>query len=91
VHHRVRELLDHHAQRLRRTRDVLVDAGRPLTAAAVADGLPWTRRERPLGELDDFNRMIAICETLAHLDLLADRGEIDQRDEGLVSRFAAAG
>jgi hypothetical protein len=35
--------------------------------------------------------MIAICETLAHLDLLADRGEVDQRDEGDVSRFAAAG
>jgi glyoxylase-like metal-dependent hydrolase (beta-lactamase superfamily II) len=91
VHQRVRELLDHHEQRLRRTRDVLVEAGRPLASASVADGLPWTRRERPLRELDAFNRMIAICETLAHLDLLADRGEVDHREEGGVSWFAAAG
>jgi glyoxylase-like metal-dependent hydrolase (beta-lactamase superfamily II) len=90
VHHRVRELLDHHAQRLRQTRTVLVEAGRPLAAASVAEGLPWTRRERPLGTLDGFNRMIAICETLAHLDLLADGGGIDQRDDGGVSWFAAA-
>jgi len=55
----------------------------------VAEGLPWTRRERPLGKLDDFNRMIAICETLAHLDLLADGGEVDQRDDGGVSWFTA--
>ena len=89
VHHRVRELLDHHAQRLRQTRTVLVEAGRPLAAASVAEGLPWTRRERPLGKLDDFNRMIAICETLAHLDLLADGGEVDQRDDGGVSWFTA--
>lgn len=90
VHQRVRELLDHHEQRLHATRRVLVEAGAPLTAASVADGLPWTRRQRPLAELDTFNQMIAICETLAHLDLLADGGEVDQRDCGGVRLFAAA-
>jgi hypothetical protein len=35
--------------------------------------------------------MIAICETLAHLDLLADRGQVEVRYEGGVCWFAAAG
>lgn len=91
VHQRVRELLDHHAQRLRQTRKALDRAGRPLAAVAVAAGLPWTRRARPLRELDDFNQMIAICETLAHLDLLVARGELDELDESGVSWFAPSG
>jgi glyoxylase-like metal-dependent hydrolase (beta-lactamase superfamily II) len=91
VHQRVGELLDHHAQRLRQTRDVLDRAGRPLTGASVADGLTWTRRARPLGQLDDFNQMIAICETLAHLDLLVAREEVAERDDSGVSWFVPTG
>jgi glyoxylase-like metal-dependent hydrolase (beta-lactamase superfamily II) len=91
VHQRVRELLDHHAQRLRQTRYVLASAGRPLTGASVADGLTWTRRARPLTQLDDFNQMIAMCETLAHLDLLVARGDVVERDECGVSWFTPAG
>ena len=36
--------------------------------------LTWTRRGRSYDELDDFNKMIATCETIAHLDVLVERG-----------------
>jgi hypothetical protein len=36
----------------------------------------WTRRGRAFASLDPFNQMIAICETMAHLDVLADRGQL---------------
>ncbi|GAA3681927.1 MBL fold metallo-hydrolase [Nocardioides ginsengisoli] len=76
VHQRVRDLLAHHEERLAGTRAaVAVAPGQP--AAAVAARLPWTRREVPLAELDRFNQMVAICETIAHLDVLVERGEVD--------------
>lgn len=74
AHTRVDELLDHHDRRLNSTA-ALVEEGRD-TAAAVAAGLTWTRKERVLDELDPFNRMLAILETKAHLDLLTLRGAL---------------
>jgi glyoxylase-like metal-dependent hydrolase (beta-lactamase superfamily II) len=74
VHARVDELVAHHEQRLDATA-ALVAAGRD-TAARVAAGLPWTRRARRLDELDVFNQMLAILETEAHLDVLAEFGQV---------------
>jgi glyoxylase-like metal-dependent hydrolase (beta-lactamase superfamily II) len=73
AHARATELLEHHEVRLRDTSRVL-DATGATTASAVARRLTWTRRHRAYDELDDFNRMIATCETIAHLDVLVDRG-----------------
>jgi hypothetical protein len=70
-HDRARELLDHHARRLEACLDVHVCGA---TALEVATRLRWTRRDRGFAELDAFNRMLAVCETVAHLDLLVDRG-----------------
>ena len=72
VHQRVDELLAHHAKRLDDTL-AAVRAG-CSTAYEVAAVLPWTRRERRLADLDLFNTMLATTETLAHLDVLAERG-----------------
>ena len=47
-----------------------------MTGATVAAELLWTRRGRTFASLDPFNQMIAICETMAHLDVLADRGAL---------------
>ena len=71
VHERVRELLAHHDRRLDATHGLLRS---PRTGLEVARGLTWTRRERPFEDLDPFNRMIAVCETMAHLDVLVERG-----------------
>ena len=48
--------------------------GRTLDAYAVARRLTWTRRETPFASLDDFNQMLAVNETAAHLDVLVLRG-----------------
>lgn len=69
VHARVHELLEHHERRLETMRRAVEDLG-GATGAAVAAAVTWTRHERPFASLDDFNRMIAVCETMAHLDVL---------------------
>jgi glyoxylase-like metal-dependent hydrolase (beta-lactamase superfamily II) len=72
VHERVDELLAHHGKRLDATL-AAIQEGRG-TAAAVAAGLTWTRRERLLDELDTFNAVLATLETAAHLEVLVERG-----------------
>lgn len=74
VHERVDQLLAHHADRLERTLSA-VREGRS-TAYEVAGALTWTRRNRRLDELDLFNAAMAVTETMAHLDVLADRGAV---------------
>lgn len=73
-HARVRELLAHHEQRLADTR-AAVAAGAGL-ALDVARALRWTRRERAYADLNLFDRMLAVLETAAHLDVLVLRGEL---------------
>jgi glyoxylase-like metal-dependent hydrolase (beta-lactamase superfamily II) len=73
AHVRAEELLEHHDVRLEETVRALDRRG-TATASAVARMLTWTRRGRSYDELDDFNRMIATCETIAHLDVLVERG-----------------
>jgi glyoxylase-like metal-dependent hydrolase (beta-lactamase superfamily II) len=72
VHARVHALLAHHEQRLAACA-AAVESGADL-AYDVAQILRWTRRERRLAELDRFNKMLAINETMAHLDVLVARG-----------------
>ncbi len=86
-HTRVDQLVEHHDHRLELCR-ASVQAGR-TTAYDVAGDLPWTRHERTFDELDIFNTALATMETLAHLELLAARGQIVRAESaGLVS-FAA--
>ncbi|GAA4691573.1 MBL fold metallo-hydrolase [Phytohabitans rumicis] len=73
THARVAELLAHHDRRLAATRRTLRDG--PVDGYAVARQLTWTRREIPFADLDDMNQMLAVCETVAHLDVLASRGQ----------------
>jgi glyoxylase-like metal-dependent hydrolase (beta-lactamase superfamily II) len=86
VHERVDELLAHHAKRLDATLAAL-EEGRS-TAYAVAGVLPWTRRERTLAELDPFNEMLATMETMAHLEVLVERGLATKTEEDGVAHFA---
>ncbi len=72
THARIDELVDHHDERLALMADVL--AGSECTGYDVARAIGWTRRQRKLDELDMFNQMLAICETVYHLDLLVAQG-----------------
>ncbi|ADU49634.1 MBL fold metallo-hydrolase [Intrasporangium calvum] len=74
THARIDQLLQHHEDRLQACLDSVGPAG--TTAFEVAAKLPWTSRMRSLDDLDPFNQMLAVCETAAHLDLLAERGSV---------------
>jgi glyoxylase-like metal-dependent hydrolase (beta-lactamase superfamily II) len=88
VHNRVDELLLHHKQRLEATAKA-VDTG-AHTAYEVARALGWTRRERKLDELDLFNRVLAINETMAHLVVLVERGWLNETDVDGVVHFTTS-
>lgn len=86
AHDRVAELLAHHRERLELAAD-LVRSGAE-TVWEVAHGLRWTRQERRVGELDPFNRMLAVIETKSHLDVLVDRGELTRTTREGLLRYA---
>jgi glyoxylase-like metal-dependent hydrolase (beta-lactamase superfamily II) len=89
THRRIDELLAHHGARLEQTETALT--GGADTAFDVAGRLRWTRRERLLSDLDPFNQMLAICETVAHLDLLVAQGRITRSLEDEAHRYGAPG
>lgn len=72
---RVDELIAHHRTRLGICVAVL-SVGGARSAKAVADRMMWTRRERAFADLDPFNRMLAVTETVAHLELLVRDGHV---------------
>ncbi|GAA5160061.1 MBL fold metallo-hydrolase [Pseudonocardia eucalypti] len=87
VHNRVDELLAHHAERLD-TMAATVAAG-AATAYEVAKSLTWTRRGRQLEELELPHQCMAVAETSAHLDLLAEQGRLHRTDPDGISRYTA--
>lgn len=87
VHARTRALLEHHERRLDATGRAL-EGVEDRTAYETAQVLAWTRREQPFSALDDFNRMLAVMETAAHLDVLVDRGRASSRSAGGITRYA---
>ncbi|MDX6428960.1 MAG: hypothetical protein QOE54_1326 [Streptosporangiaceae bacterium] len=88
VHSRVDELLAHHVERLDKTLSA-VDMGAD-TAALVAARLAWTRRGRAFAELDPYNQMLAVLETAAHLEVLAERGMLTATESDGRRRYELA-
>ncbi|WP_158845670.1 MBL fold metallo-hydrolase [Saccharothrix deserti] len=72
THARVADLLAHHDTRLAEAAEALGE--QVLDAHAVARRLTWTRRRIGFADLDDFNRMLAVNETAAHLRVLVGTG-----------------
>jgi glyoxylase-like metal-dependent hydrolase (beta-lactamase superfamily II) len=79
THVRVEELLTHHEQRLSEVQALVRSGHRDAYAIALA--MRWTRRARPLAELETEHQMVAVLEIQAHLDLLADVGELRESAE----------
>ena len=88
THARVHALLAHHEVRLADTR-AAVAAGAGV-ALDVARALRWTRRERAYDALHLFDRMLAVLETAAHLDVLVLRGELVRDASGDVITYAVS-
>jgi glyoxylase-like metal-dependent hydrolase (beta-lactamase superfamily II) len=86
AHARIDELLDHHRTRLDDVH-AAVAAG-ASSAADVAGRLGWTSRGRALDSLDPVNQVLAILETIAHLDLLVVRDRLTVEIADGVRRFS---
>lgn len=87
VHARVDQLLEHHAERL----DAMAEAVSAGAASAfeTARRLTWTRRGRRFTELDLFNQCMAVIETSAHLDLLAEQGRLRRTQIGRARHYTS--
>jgi glyoxylase-like metal-dependent hydrolase (beta-lactamase superfamily II) len=88
VHDRVDELLRHHEHRLTATAEAVEHGSH--TAFAVAHVLTWTRRARKFDELDMFNQILAIFETMAHLRVLVERGWLTESTVDGIAHFVRA-
>lgn len=86
THQRVDELLAHHDQRLHACEEAVQDGA--STAYAVAAQLTWTRRSWRLNELDPFNRVLAVGETISHLVVLEAQGRLRSVSRDGVVRWA---
>ena len=85
VHVRIDELLAHHEHRLTATAEAVEHGAH--TAFGAAHVLPWTRRHRGFDDLDMFNQILAIFETLAHLRVLVERGSLSESNVDGVAHF----
>jgi glyoxylase-like metal-dependent hydrolase (beta-lactamase superfamily II) len=86
---RVDEILRHHDEREAAALDSL--AGGALSAAHVAEQLPWTRRKLRLSELPPFQQRQALGETIAHLEELRATGRVVSNEaNGFISYGLAA-
>lgn len=81
-HERSRELVDYHEARLAALRSAIDDGAHSAVQAARC--IRWTKRDSQLDELDPFNQVLAVSETVVHLELLAHRGliELHEHPEG---------
>lgn len=86
VHRRVEQLVEHHRVRLDQT--LAAARAHPGPALGAATALRWTRHQRSFTELDLFNRMLAVNETLAHLVVLQAQGRLTAHDEDGVLIFS---
>jgi glyoxylase-like metal-dependent hydrolase (beta-lactamase superfamily II) len=88
VHDRIDALLAHHEQRLTATADAIEHGAH--TAFEIAHVLPWTRRMRTFDDLDMFNQVLAIFETMAHLRVLVERGWLAESTVDGIAHFIRA-
>ena len=85
-HQRIDELLAFHSERLAHVEAAVRDGAR--TGFEVANQLPWTRQKLHLTKLGIEAKLMAVLETVAHLDLLVSTGtlQVSEDDKG-VHRF----
>jgi glyoxylase-like metal-dependent hydrolase (beta-lactamase superfamily II) len=89
THARVDALLEHHEERLATTAEAVTKGA--STAFEAANLITWTRHGRAFGDLDMFNQIMAVHETMAHLEVLVERGRLSRSVADGVVRFEPAG
>lgn len=83
-HQRIKELLNHHDERLNHCLEALTDE--PQSALTVAEYIPWSGGG--FDELDETHRYLALGETLAHLIELVERNQISCEENSQVYYFS---
>ncbi len=83
---RVDALTQHHSARLGACLTAVRSGS--TTVLAVAEALRWTRREHAYASLDSFNRLLAVTETAAHLELLVSDGRLAATERDGVRHFS---
>jgi len=89
VHARVDALLAHHDRRLADMADALTAGA--STGFDVATQIGWTRRLRKFADLDPFNQMLAVFETVLHLELLVAQGHATVQEIDAIRTYATVG
>jgi hypothetical protein len=77
---RVDALERHHQERLQAILDVATKQERQ-TAYAIASQLPWRGSAGGWQQLQPFDRVAALSETLAHVQYLINQGQLHSREE----------
>jgi glyoxylase-like metal-dependent hydrolase (beta-lactamase superfamily II) len=89
VHERVDQLLAFHEERLAACVEA-IDEG-ATSSFEVASILRWTRHQRHLDDMEEFNQVLAIGETRVHLDVCVVRGWLrSSTDADGIVRFERA-
>jgi glyoxylase-like metal-dependent hydrolase (beta-lactamase superfamily II) len=83
---RIEQLRRHHRVRLDETYAAV--ARGHCTGYEAARALHWTSRQRAFGELNEFNQMLAVNETLAHLDVLVEQGRVVREESNGVAVYS---
>ncbi len=88
---RTGELLAHHQRRLDEImRLVRRVAGQPCSGYGIAAQMRWGSR-RVWDDLTGFERRLAVTETLAHIELLHARGQVEKQcADGVITYFVSA-
>ena len=77
-HERIKQLKDHHKQRLSEIMNGLGAAG--LTAYALASKVHWNVNYKSWDEFPLFQKYLALGEVVAHLNLLEQKGLVSRTD-----------
>jgi glyoxylase-like metal-dependent hydrolase (beta-lactamase superfamily II) len=88
THARIDTLVEHHEERLSVTAEVVTKGA--STAFEAANVITWTRHRRAFGDLDMFNQIMAVHETMAHLEVLVERGVLTRSVADGIVGFAPA-
>ena len=51
--------------------------------------MTWTRRQRAFDDLDPFNQILAVTETVAHLDVLVTQKRLRCQEVDGVCRYSS--
>lgn len=86
LNERVRELLDHHKERLREIHGITKDW---YSAYEVARNMKWSKG-RTMDSMNSMEKIFAIGEATSHLERLEEDGRIKSRDENGVRLYKTA-